>query len=93
MNGVFVRGFGHQRVGVREGMHAFGRADVERSASVRRAASQDHAARVLPVIEEIGRDLPLRVIAAGLNARGVATPRGIGEWKAGTVHRLLRTAA
>jgi len=78
--------------GVREGMHAFDKADVDKSASVRRAASQDHAARVLPVIDAIGRDLPLRVIAEGLNARGVATPRG-GAWQAGTVWRLLRAAA
>lgn len=92
MNGVSTRGFGHQRVSPREGMHAFGRADVDKvpACAVRRLRT---TTRVLPVIEEIGRDLPLRVIAEGLNARGVATPRGIGKWKAGTVHRLLRTAA
>lgn len=78
--------------GARERGHVFGKADVDKSASVRRAASQEHARRVLPVIDEIGRDLPLRVIAEGLNARGVATSRG-GEWKAGTVHRLLRATA
>jgi Recombinase len=31
----------------------------------------------------------LRAIAAGLNERGIQTPRGVGEWKAGTVAQLL----
>jgi hypothetical protein len=30
----------------------------------------------------------LRAIAAGLNARGIRTPRGVGEWKLGTVAQL-----
>lgn len=69
----------------------FSSADVEKSASVRRAASEDHARRVLPVIEAIGRDKSLRELANELNARGVATPRG-GEWKAGTVWRVMQRA-
>jgi hypothetical protein len=31
----------------------------------------------------------LRAIAAELNRRGIQTPRGAGEWKAGTVSQLL----
>jgi Recombinase len=31
----------------------------------------------------------LRAIAAGLNARGIRTPRGVGEWRAETVAQLL----
>jgi len=30
-----------------------------------------------------------QAIAAGLNARGIRTPRGVGEWKAETVIQLL----
>jgi hypothetical protein len=30
-----------------------------------------------------------RAIAAGLNERGIGTPRGVGEWKAGSVAQLL----
>jgi hypothetical protein len=28
-------------------------------------------------------------IAAGLNARGIKTPRGVGEWRAETVSQML----
>jgi hypothetical protein len=31
----------------------------------------------------------LRAIAAALNERGIRTPRGVGEWQAGTVAQLL----
>jgi hypothetical protein len=31
----------------------------------------------------------LRAIAAGLNARGIRTPRAVGEWRAETVSQLL----
>jgi len=30
-----------------------------------------------------------QAIAAGLNARGIRAPRGVGEWKAETVSQLL----
>jgi Recombinase len=35
----------------------------------------------------------LRAIARGLNERGIRTPRGVGEWKAGSVAQLLARLA
>jgi len=35
----------------------------------------------------------LRTIARALNERGIRTPRGVGEWKAGTVAQLLARLA
>jgi Recombinase len=31
----------------------------------------------------------LRAIADELNARGIQTPRGVGQWQAGSVSQLL----
>jgi hypothetical protein len=45
--------------------------------------------RPTPCSESTLPRLPLRAIAAGLNARGIRTPRGVGGWKAGTVSQLL----
>lgn len=83
---------GTQLGGVREGMHSFGKADVDKSAAVRRASSAEHARRVLPVIAARMRSgKTLREMAAELNSLGVSTPRG-GEWKPGTVWRILKAA-
>lgn len=89
-----ARARGTKLGGIRAGAHRFDRTDVERSTALRRATADDHARRVLPVIAAIrnGRDIPLRELAAELNARGVAAPRG-GEWQVGTVWRVLRRAA
>jgi DNA invertase Pin-like site-specific DNA recombinase len=63
---------------------------TRRSAAVRSAAADRHAANVLPVIEEIRRGgaTSLRRVAATLTARGVPTPRG-GAWTAAAVRNML----
>jgi hypothetical protein len=33
--------------------------------------------------------MALRAIAAALDERGISTPRGVGQWQAGTVAQLL----
>jgi hypothetical protein len=38
---------------------------------------------------QVGGYRSLRDISAGLNDRGVRTPRGIGRWQAGSVAQLL----
>ncbi len=55
-----------------------------------RAAADNHAANVLPIIREIREAgaTTLREIADALNARGVATARG-GQWYAMTVRNVL----
>ncbi|MDO9489174.1 MAG: recombinase family protein [Sphingomonadaceae bacterium] len=54
-----------------------------------RAASR--AADIAPVIKELqaGGAESLRAIARGLNAAGIPTPRGRGEWSAVQVQRVL----
>jgi hypothetical protein len=44
-----------------------------------------------PIVKELQASgaRSLRAIAAGLNERGIRTPRGACEWKAGTVAQLL----
>src|SRR5437868_2879450 len=63
---------------------------TRRSAVVRSAAADRHAANVLPVIDEIRRGgaTSLRQVAAALTARGVRTPRG-GAWTAAAVRNVL----
>src|SRR4051812_31765456 len=63
---------------------------TRRSAAVRSAAADRHAANVLPVIEEVRRGgaTSLRQVAAALTARGVRTPRG-GAWTAAAVKSAL----
>ena len=58
-----------------------------------RAASR--AADLAPVIAELQTSgaTSLRAIAAGLNAKGIATPRGSGEWSATQVKRTAGNAA
>jgi DNA invertase Pin-like site-specific DNA recombinase len=55
------------------------------------ARANARAADLAPIIRELEAigARSLRAIAAGLNERGVRTPRGIGEWKAGTVSQLM----
>jgi DNA invertase Pin-like site-specific DNA recombinase len=55
------------------------------------ARANGRAADLAPVVAELqaGGARSLRAIAAGLNERGIRTPRGVGEWKAGTVAQLL----
>ena len=64
---------------------------VKASAKVRREKAQNRAADLLPVIEDIRSDgaSSLREIAAALNERGIAAPRG-GSWQAVQVQRVLR---
>jgi DNA invertase Pin-like site-specific DNA recombinase len=58
-----------------------------------RAAADQHAANVLPIVREIQKSgaTTLRDIAAALNARGIATARG-GGWHSTTVRNLLLRA-
>jgi DNA invertase Pin-like site-specific DNA recombinase len=50
------------------------------------------AADLAPTLKELQTAgyCSLRAIAAQLNQRGVRTPRGTGQWQAGTVSQLLR---
>ena len=58
---------------------------------VRRKQADERARLVAPIIAELRASgaTSLRDIARGLNERGVRTPRGTGEWQAGTVNQLL----
>jgi Recombinase len=55
------------------------------------ARANARAADLAPIVAELwaAGTKSLRGIAAALNARGIQTPRGVGEWKAGTVSQLL----
>jgi Recombinase len=64
------------------------------NAAVARAAAR-RAADVAPVIAELqaaGAE-SLRAIAAGLNARGIPTARGAGQWSAVQVARVIERQA
>ncbi|WP_404324553.1 recombinase family protein [Azospirillum doebereinerae] len=66
--------------------------DVARIGSDRRRTMADeHAAKVLPIIDEVRRAgiTTLSGIAEALNARGVRTARG-GRWHGSTVRNALR---
>jgi DNA invertase Pin-like site-specific DNA recombinase len=74
------------------------RVSEERFAAIRRSALQanmDRAqkvrAEILPAIAKVkaAGAISLRQIAAGLNALEIPTPRGVGEWSAVQVQRLL----
>jgi DNA invertase Pin-like site-specific DNA recombinase len=56
-----------------------------------KARADARAADLAPVIAELRTTgvTSLRGIAAALNARGIQTPRGMGEWMGGTVRQLL----
>ena len=57
----------------------------------RQTPANERAADLAPVVAEIQASgaRSLRAIAAGLNKRGVSTPRGTGQWQACTVAQLL----
>ena len=59
-------------------------------AAIRQRVSS-RVADIAPTITELQASgaTSLRAIAAGLNARGIETPRGIGEWSATQVARVL----
>jgi DNA invertase Pin-like site-specific DNA recombinase len=56
-----------------------------------RARANARADDLAPVIAELraAGARSLRAIAAGLNERGISTPRGTGPWQANTVKQLL----
>jgi hypothetical protein len=58
---------------------------------VRTARADAHASRLAPTIEKLQARgaTTLRAIAAELNARGIPTPRGQGQWQAAQVWRVL----
>jgi DNA invertase Pin-like site-specific DNA recombinase len=76
--------------GVRLGNHTNLTEATRRSAKVRSAAADRHAANVLPLIEEVRRGgvTSLRQVAGALTARGVRTLRG-GAWTAAAVRNVL----
>jgi DNA invertase Pin-like site-specific DNA recombinase len=57
----------------------------------RTARADARAADLAPIIAELraAGARSLRAIADGLNARGIQTPRGVGQWQAGSVSQLL----
>ena len=61
------------------------------SAKALRERGAARAADLRPIIEELQATgaTSLRAIAAGLNARGIPTARGDGEWTAVQVQRVL----
>ena len=61
------------------------------SAKALRERGAARAADLRPIIEELQATgaTSLRAIAAGLNARGIPTARGAGEWTAVPVQRVL----
>src|ERR1700693_3442863 len=61
------------------------------SLEVRRKQDDERARQVAPITAELQASgaRSLRAIARGLNERGIRTPRGSGEWKAGQVSQLL----
>jgi hypothetical protein len=61
------------------------------SAAARQREAGDRAADLAPTIAELqaGGATSLRASAAGLNERGIPTARGIGEWSAVQVARVL----
>jgi hypothetical protein len=54
-------------------------------------AGQERAADLAPTITDVQASgaRSLRAIAVELNERGIQTPRGVGEWQAGSVAQLL----
>lgn len=78
---------GNRGVKLTAEVRAAGRAEVAKRANAR-------AADLAPIIEEIWAAgiVSLRGIAAALNERGISTPRGLGEWSAVQVSRILKRA-
>jgi DNA invertase Pin-like site-specific DNA recombinase len=67
----------------------------EAGLTARIARADKRAADLRPTIEALqaAGTTSLRGIAAELNNRGIQTPRGKGEWQAGTVSQLLARLA
>jgi DNA invertase Pin-like site-specific DNA recombinase len=63
--------------------------DTTKATATKIANAVEFARRLLPVMKEIGGSL--RIIAAGLNERGIGTRRG-GQWTAAQVMRIMRRA-
>lgn len=61
--------------------------NTKKATAAKRAKAGEFAARVLPVMQEIGGSY--RQIAAALNERGIGTSRG-GAWSATQVMRIMR---
>ncbi len=83
-------------LGRRDGaIAAFSSLGTTASAEARRSKAAEKAKHLLPVIRTIQKDAQsLRQIAAVLNERGIETPRvngkkGIGQWSAVQVKRIL----
>lgn len=70
---------------------ALRRRATKESAIVRSQRAEEYAQRLLPVIEDIRSKgaTSLREIAAVLNEREIATPRGTGVWSSMQVSRVL----
>ena len=68
--------------------------DLAKARSVRAAKANQRAIDLAPTIEELRLTgaFSLRAIAAGLNVRGITTPRG-HQWSASQVRNLLKRAA
>jgi hypothetical protein len=66
-------------------------AKARRAGTAAVQARADARADLAPIVAELqaAGATSRRAIAAGLNARGVRTPRKTGEWKAGTVAQLM----
>jgi DNA invertase Pin-like site-specific DNA recombinase len=79
--------------GDRGNAHLIWRQGNRASAEVRRAQSQRRANDLLPMISVIRSEgaTSLRLIAEGLNRRGIVTARG-REWSAAQVYRILKVA-
>jgi hypothetical protein len=69
----------------------FTRAAQRAGWEARTARAKKRAADLAPIFTELQANgvTNLSGIAAGLNERGIRTPRGTGRWQAGTVAQLL----
>jgi hypothetical protein len=77
------------KLGGFRGRH-FTREEAARGNATRSVRATNHAKCIAPIIGELRAAgmYSLRELAAGLNAKGVTTPRG-GDWQATTVQRVL----
>jgi DNA invertase Pin-like site-specific DNA recombinase len=75
---------GRRRTRLTDDARAIGRAVIA-------GRARQQAADIAPTIEELQAAgvTSLRGIADELNRRGIPTARGVGEWKAGQVRRVL----
>jgi DNA invertase Pin-like site-specific DNA recombinase len=73
----------------------FSPTEVARGNASRTAKARLHAASIAPVIADLRAQgaTSLKSIAAELNARSIATPRGTGQWQPTQVQRVLSAIA